>query len=79
MSRFNKTLRRKRQRRQRSRRLRFHRRQTFKPFLKRLKGGNLPVPAGSLVGVSLGGEYGVPILLPKEVYEREKEREGLED
>jgi len=79
MARFNKTLRRKRQRRQRSRRLRFSRRQGIKPFLRRLKGGSLPVPSGSLVGVSLGGEYGVPILLSKDLYEKEKEREGLED
>ena len=65
-------MRRKRQRRQRSRRLR------FRGKTRRQRGG-LAVPPGSLVGVSLGGEYGVPVLLTKETYENEKEREGLED
>ena len=57
----NKTLRRKLQHRQRSRRHRHRRRHTRKQ-----RGGNLPVPAGALVGMSTGGEYGTPILLAKE-------------
>lgn len=72
MKRVTKTMRRRRQRRQRTRRFRM-RKQT-----RRQRGG-LAVPPGSLVGVSLGGEYGVPILLTKESYEVEKERGGLED
>ena len=66
-------MRRKRQRRQRSRRL------SKRRLTRRHRGGELPVPAGSLVGVSLGGEYGVPILMTKERYEEEKEKNSLED
>ena len=73
MKRLNKTMRRKLQRRQRSRNCRrYRRRQTRKQ-----RGGDLPVPAGALVAVSSGGEYGVPLLVTKERYEAE--REGLED
>jgi hypothetical protein len=72
MNRLKKTMRRKRQRRQRSRRFR------LRSKTRRQRGG-LAVPPGSLVGVSLGGEYGVPVLLTKETYEKEKDREGLED
>lgn len=70
MKRLNKTMRRKRQRHQRTRRSHRGRKQ---------KGGSLAVPRGSLVAVSLGGEYGVPVLMPKDQYESEKDREGLED
>jgi hypothetical protein len=64
-------MRRKRQRRQRTRRV-YHSR-------RKQRGGSLAVPSGSLVAVSLGGEYGVPVLMPKDQYESEKDREGLED
>ncbi len=74
MKRLNKTLRRKLQRRQRSRRWRLRRRQT-----RRLKGGGLPVPAGSLVAISTAGEYGIPILVSKEKAEELQEKGGLED
>jgi N12 class adenine-specific DNA methylase len=67
-------MRRKRQRRQRTRRFFLKKRHSRKQ-----KGGSLPVPTGSLVAVSLGGEYGVPVLMPKDQYESEKEKEGLED
>lgn len=73
MKRLNKTLRRRRQRKQRSRR-HSHRRHT-----RRHRGGGLPVPAGSLVGMSTGGEYGIPILISKEKAETEQERGGLEE
>jgi hypothetical protein len=72
MKRLNKTLRRRRQRRQRSRRV--GRRHTRR---QRHRGGALPVPSGSLVGVSFKGEYGAPVLMTTERYEEEKE--GLED
>lgn len=72
MKRLNKTMRRKRQRRQRSRRMQLRKRQT-----RRQRGGALPVPPGSLVGVSFKGEYGAPVLMTTERYEEEKE--GLED
>ena len=65
-------MRRKRFRRQRSRR--HGRRHT-----RRHRGGGLPVPAGALVGISTGGEYGVPTLMSKEQYESEKEKGSLED
>ncbi len=67
-------MRRKLQKRQRSRRA-LRRRMTR----RRQKAGGLPVPAGSLVGVSTGGEYGVPILITKESYEKEKEKGSLDD
>ena len=71
MKRLNKTLRRKRQQRQRSsRRLR-------RRYSRRHRGGSLPVPSGSVVGVSFGGEYGVPVLMTKEQFEEQKE--SLED
>lgn len=73
MKRLNKTMRRKLQRRQRSRRLSRHR----KTRGRRQRGGDLPVPAGSLVAVSTGGELGVPILMRKEQFEAQKE--SLED
>lgn len=73
MKRVNKTMRRKRQQKQRSRRHR-HRRHT-----RRHRGGSLPVPSGALVGMSTGGEYGVPILLTRERAEAELEKGGLED
>lgn len=73
MKRLNKTLRRKRQRKQRSRRHR-HRRQT-----RRHRGGSLPAPAGSVVAISTGGEYGVPILMSKEKADAELEKGGLEE
>ncbi len=69
-------MRRKRQRRQRTRRFHLKKGSSRK---QKQKGGSLPVPSGSLVAVSLGGEYGVPVLMPKDQYESEKEREGLED
>jgi hypothetical protein len=74
MKRLNKTKkqRQKRFRKQRSRR--HGRRHT-----RRQKGGGLPVPAGALVGVSTGGEFGVPTLMRKEQYEKEKENGSLED
>ena len=72
MKRINKTMRRKRFRKQRSRR--HGRRHT-----RRSRGGGLPVPAGSLVGISTGGEFGVPTLMLKEHYEAEKEKGSLED
>lgn len=72
MKRVNKTMRRKRFRKQRSRR--HGRRHT-----RRHRGGGLPVPAGALVGISTGGEYGVPVLMRKEQYETEKEKGSLED
>ncbi len=65
-------MRRKRFRKQRSRRQ--GRRQT-----RHRRGGALPVPAGSLVGISTGGEHGVPLLMNKEQYEMEKEKGSLED
>ena len=65
-------MRRKRFRRQRSRRQ--GRRHT-----RRHRGGGLPVPAGALVGISTGGEFGVPTLMSKEQYESEKEKGSLED
>ncbi len=65
-------MRRKRFRRQRSRR---HGRK----HTRRHRGGGLPVPAGALVGISTGGEYGVPTLMLKEQYEIEKEKGSLED
>ena len=76
MKRVNKTMkqRRKRFRKQRSRRHRSYRRQT-----RSQKAGGLPVPAGALVGVSTGGEYGVPVLMSKEHYETEKGKGSLED
>ena len=73
MKRINKTLRRKRFRKQRSRR--HGKRHTRRHY----RGGSLPVPAGALVGVSTGGEYGIPILMNKEQYESEKEKGSLED
>lgn len=72
MKRLNKTLRRKRFRKQRSRR-------HGKRHTRRSRGGGLPVPAGSLVGISTGGEHGVPLLMSKEQYEKEKENGSLED
>ncbi len=65
MKRANKTLRRKLQRRQRSRRA-SRRRLTRR---HRQKGGDLPVPAGSVVAIRMGGEYGAPVLMTKEKYE----------
>ncbi len=67
-------MRRKRQVRQRSRRHR-HRKQTR----RRQRGGSLPVPAGAVVAISTGGEYGVPVLMSKEQAEEEQERGGLEE
>jgi len=75
MKRLNKTLRRKRQRKQRSRK-HHPRRHTRR---HRHRGGSLPVPAGALVGMSTGGEYGVPILITRERAEAELEKGGLED
>lgn len=75
MKRLNKTLRRKRQRKQRSRK-HHPRRHTRR---HRYRGGSLPVPAGALVGMSTGGEYGVPILITRERAEAELEKGGLED
>jgi hypothetical protein len=72
MKRLNKTMRRKRFRRQRSRR-------QGRKYTRRSRGGGLPVPAGALVGISLGGEHGVPLLMSKEQYETEKEKGSLED
>ncbi len=72
MKRVNKTMRRKRFRKQRSRR-------HGKRHTRRHRGGGLPVPAGSLVGISTGGEHGVPLLMNKEQYEMEKEKGSLED
>lgn len=68
-------MRQKLQRKQRSRRLSRHRRTRR----HRQRGGGLPVPAGSLVAVSTGGEYGVPILMSKEQFESEKDGGSLED
>lgn len=73
MRRLNKTMRRRLQKRQRSRRLS----RRYKTRRQRQKGGDLPVPAGSLVAVSTGGELGVPILMRKEQFEAQKE--SLED
>lgn len=75
MKRYNKTLRRKRHHKQRSRRHKSYRKQTR----RRQRGGDLPVPAGALVSVSTGGEYGVPILMRKEEFEADKERGSLDD
>ena len=75
MRRLNKTMRSKLQRKQRSRRLSRHR----KTRRHRQRGGDLPVPAGAIVSVSTGGEYGLPVLMSKDEYEREKERGSLED
>ena len=75
MKRRNKTLRRKLQRKQRSRRISRHR-QTRRC---NQKGGGLPVPEGALVSVSLGGEYGLPVLMLKDKYEAEKDGGHLED
>lgn len=73
MKRLNKTLRRKRFRKQRSRR------HSRRRHTRRHRGGGLPVPAGALVAVSTGGEYGIPILIKREKYEAEKESGSLED
>lgn len=70
----NKTMRRKLHHRQRSRRHRYRRRHTRKQ-----KGGDLPVPAGALISVSTGGEYGVPFLAQKEDVEAMLEKGSLED
>lgn len=75
MRRLNKTMRSKLQRKQRSRRLSRHR----KTRRHRQRGGDIPVPAGAIVAVSTGGEYGLPVLMSKEVYEEVKERGSLED
>jgi hypothetical protein len=75
MKRLNKSLRRKRQTKQRSRK-HHARRHTRR---NRQRGGSLPVPAGALVGMSTGGEYGVPILITRERAEAELERGGLEE
>jgi hypothetical protein len=75
MKRLNKTLRRKKQRRQRSRR-HSHRKNRH---TRRQKGGSLPVPAGSVVAISTGGEYGVPILMSKEKAVAEQESGSLEE
>lgn len=66
-------MRKQRQRRQRSRR---HLR---KRLTRRHRGGSLPVPPGALVGMSTGGEYGVPILITRERAEAELEKGGLEE
>ncbi len=76
MRRLNKTMRsrqrrQKLQRKQRSRRLSRHR----KTRRHRQRGGDLPVPAGAIVAVSTGGEYGLPVLMSKTSM-KEKKREG---
>ena len=70
----NRTMRRKLQKKQRSRRLSRTRSRRL-----RQRGGDLPVPDGSLVAVSTGGEYGVPILMSKESFEEQKGKGGLEE
>ena len=65
-------MRRKLRHRQRSRRRHSRR------FTRRQHGG-LPVPAGSVVAISTGGELGVPILLSKEKAEELQERGDLEE
>lgn len=72
-SRRNKTLRRKLHKKQRSRRHRSYRRFTRR---YRQKGG-LPVPDGSIVAISTGGELGVPILMTKDQAEELQEKGGL--
>jgi len=92
MKRLHKTMRRKRFRKQRSRRHGRRHTRRFSPeaknvsgrkasglSIRRHRGGGLPVPAGALVGISTGGEHGVPLLMSKEQYEREKESGSLED
>ena len=75
MKRLNKSLRKTKQRaRRHTRRNRSRNRNRNKQ-----RGGSLPVPAGALVGMSTGGEYGVPILMSKEKAEAELERGGLEE
>jgi hypothetical protein len=75
MKRLNKSLRKTKQRaRRHTRRNRNRNRNRNKQ-----RGGSLPVPAGALVGMSTGGEYGVPILMSKEKAEAELERGGLEE
>ena len=71
MKRLNKSLRKTKQRARRH--TRRHRNRN------KQRGGSLPVPAGALVGMSTGGEYGVPILMSKEKAEAELERGGLEE
>jgi len=73
MKRLNKTMRKKRQQRQRSRR------RSYKRHTRRQRGGTLAAPAGSIVAISTGGEYGVPILMSKEKAEAELERGSLEE
>ncbi len=75
MKRANKTMRKQKQRRQRSRRS--LRRRLTRRYKHR--GGSLPVPSGSVVAISTGGEYGVPILMTKEAAEKEQERGSIED
>jgi len=75
MRRLNKTMRSKLQRKQRSRRLSRHRK--TRRHRQKQRGGDLPVPAGAIVAVSTGGEYGFPVLMSKEVFEQVKD--GLED
>jgi hypothetical protein len=71
MKRLNKSLRKTKQRARRHTRRNRNR--------NKQRGGSLPVPAGALVGMSTGGEYGVPILMSKEKAEAELERGGLEE
>ena len=70
-------MRRKRQRKQRSRR------HSHKRLTRRHKhthrGGSLPVPAGSIVAISTGGEYGIPMLMSKEKADAEIASGGLEE
>lgn len=79
MKRLNKTLRRKLQRRQRSRNTRRYRKRQTRRKQKQRGGGSLPVPAGALVAISSGGEYGMPMLMSKERAEELQESGGLED
>jgi len=69
MKRLNKSL----------RKTKHHARRHTRRNRNRQRGGSLPVPAGALVGMSTGGEYGVPILMSKEKAEAELERGGLEE
>ena len=71
MKRLNKSLQKTKQRARRHTRRNRNR--------NKQRGGSLPVPAGALVGMSTGGEYGVPILITRERAEAELERGGLEE
>jgi chemotaxis response regulator CheB len=78
MKRLNKSLRKTKQR-SRKHHARRHTRRNRSRNRNKQRGGSLPVPAGALVGMSTGGEYGVPILMSKEKAEAELERGGLEE